>query len=66
MKNSTAIFYMIFSVIAFMLMNTVVKYLNNFSAYQIVFFRAIGTLLFTIPLLAKYKISFLGNNKNGY
>ncbi|WP_394340144.1 DMT family transporter [Lutibacter citreus] len=63
MKNSTAIFYMIFSVIAFALMNTVVKYLNDFSAYQIVFFRSIGTLLFTIPLIIKHKIPFLGNNK---
>nr|WP_111706752.1 DMT family transporter [Lutibacter citreus] len=54
---------MIFSVIAFALMNTVVKYLNDFSAYQIVFFRSIGTLLFTIPLIIKHKIPFLGNNK---
>ncbi|MDO3694132.1 DMT family transporter [Wenyingzhuangia sp. chi5] len=63
MKSSKAIFYMIFSVIAFSLMNTVVKYLNDFSAYQIVFFRSIGTLCFTIPLILKNKIPFLGNNK---
>jgi drug/metabolite transporter (DMT)-like permease len=63
MKKSTAIFYMIFSVIAFSLMNTVVKSLISFSAYQIVFFRSIGTLFFTIPLIIKYKISFFGNNK---
>ena len=54
---------MIFSVIGFSLMNTVVKYLNNFSAYQIVFFRSIGTLCFTIPLLIRYKIPILGNHK---
>ena len=63
MKNSTAIFYMILSVIAFALMNFVVKYLNGFSAYQIVFFRSIGTLLFTIPLIIRHKIPFFGNNK---
>ncbi|WP_299063501.1 DMT family transporter [uncultured Polaribacter sp.] len=63
MKNSTAIFYMIFSVIAFSFMNAVVKYLNGFSAYQIVFFRSIGTLLFVIPLIVKAKIPILGNNK---
>jgi drug/metabolite transporter (DMT)-like permease len=63
MKNSTAIFYMIFSVIAFSLMNIVVKYLSGFSAYQIVFFRSIGTLLFTIPLIIRHKIPFFGNNK---
>ncbi|OAD45587.1 multidrug transporter [Polaribacter atrinae] len=54
---------MIFSVIAFSLMNTVVKYLNDFSAYQIVFFRSIGTLFFTVPLILKAKIPILGNNK---
>ena len=63
MNNSKAIFYMIFSVIAFALMNAVVKYLNDFSAYQIVFFRSIGTLLFTIPLILKRQIPILGNNK---
>jgi len=54
---------MIFSVIAFSLMNAVVKYLNDFSAYQIVFFRSIGTLFFTVPLIIKSKTPILGNNK---
>lgn len=54
---------MILSVIAFSLMNAVVKYLTNFSAYQIVFFRSIGTLFFTIPLIITRKIPFLGNQK---
>lgn len=63
MKNSKAILYMILSVIAFSLMNTVVKYLNDFSAYQIVFFRSVGTLFFTIPLLIKNKIPMLGTQK---
>lgn len=63
MKSSTAIFYMIISVIAFSIMNAVVKYLGTFHAYQIVFFRSIGTLLFTIPLILKAKIPILGNNK---
>lgn len=63
MKNSTAIFYMILSVIAFSFMNVVVKYLDGFSAYQIVFFRSIGTLLFTIPLIIRHKIPFFGNNQ---
>ncbi|WP_246124777.1 DMT family transporter [Algibacter pacificus] len=63
MKSSTPIFYMIFSVIAFSLMNTVVKYLDDFGAYQIVFFRSIGTLFFTVPLIVKAKIPVLGNNK---
>ncbi|WP_299670381.1 DMT family transporter [uncultured Polaribacter sp.] len=63
MKHNSAIFYMIFSVIAFAIMNAVVKYLTAFNVYQIVFFRSIGTLVFTIPLILKYRISILGNNK---
>ncbi|WP_274704097.1 DMT family transporter [Polaribacter marinus] len=58
-----AILYMIFSVISFALMNAVVKYLTVFNVYQIVFFRSIGTLVFTIPLLLKYKIPILGTHK---
>ncbi|MBG7611226.1 DMT family transporter [Polaribacter sp. BAL334] len=54
---------MIFSVIAFALMNIVVKYLSNFNVYQIVFFRTLGTLAFTIPIVLKQKIPFLGNKK---
>lgn len=63
MKVSTAIRYMIFSAIAFSFMNAVAKYLSNFNAYQVVFFRSIGTLCFTIPLVIKSKIPFFGNNK---
>ncbi|MGY5355184.1 DMT family transporter [Wenyingzhuangia sp. IMCC45467] len=63
MKSSRAILYMILSVVAFSLMNTVVKYLNDFNAYQIVFFRSIGTLCFTIPLIIKRKIPILGTHK---
>ena len=63
MKKNTAIYYMIISVIAFAVMNAVVKYLNAFNVYQIVFFRAIGTLAFTLPLIIKYKIPILGTNK---
>ena len=63
MKQNKAIFYMILSVIAFALMNAVVKYLTAFNVYQVVFFRSIGTLLFTVPLILKYKIPILGSHK---
>ena len=63
MKKNKAIFYMIFSVIAFAVMNAIVKYLTAYNVYQIVFFRAIGTLAFTLPLIIKNKIPILGNNK---
>ncbi|APZ48091.1 EamA family transporter [Polaribacter reichenbachii] len=54
---------MVFSVIAFAVMNAVVKYLSAFNVYQIVFFRSIGTLVFTLPLILKSKIPVLGTNK---
>jgi len=56
-----AIQFMIISAIAFAFLNTIVKYLGNFNAYQVVFFRSIGTLFFTIPFLLKHKISIYGN-----
>ncbi|WP_420571487.1 DMT family transporter [Kordia sp.] len=58
-----AIQFMIISAIGFAFLNAIVKYLGDFNAYQIVFFRSIGTLFFTIPLLLKYKLPFSGNKK---
>ncbi|ARV07942.1 EamA family transporter [Polaribacter sp. SA4-10] len=54
---------MIFSVMAFAIMNAFVKYLTAFNVYQIVFFRSVGTLAFTIPLILKYRIPILGTHK---
>ncbi|WP_243473833.1 DMT family transporter [Winogradskyella sp. MH6] len=58
-----AIFYMVISAIAFTLLNVTVKSLGQFSVYQIVFFRALGSLFFTLPFLLKNKISIYGNKK---
>ncbi|NRD24405.1 DMT family transporter [Winogradskyella litoriviva] len=54
---------MIISALAFTFMNVFVKSLSNFSVYQIVFFRSVGSLFFTIPFLLKNKISLLGNKR---
>ncbi|RCW93335.1 EamA-like transporter family protein [Winogradskyella arenosi] len=54
---------MVISALAFTFLNVFVKTLSNFSVYQIVFFRSIGSLFFTFPFLIKNKISFLGNKK---
>ena len=54
---------MIISALAFTFLNVFVKSLNSFSVYQIVFFRSIGSLFFTIPFLLKNKIPLLGNQK---
>jgi len=54
---------MIFSVIAFSIMYIIITYLNRFSVFQILFFRSIGSLIITIPLIKIKKIPVLGNNK---
>lgn len=58
-----AIRYMIFSMMAFASMNFVVKYLDDYSAFQIAFFRAAGTLFITLPLILRKRISIWGNEK---
>jgi drug/metabolite transporter (DMT)-like permease len=54
---------MIYSIVATSIMYGVIKYLKDFSVYQIIFFRSILTLSITTPLILKNKIDFFGNNK---
>ena len=54
---------MLFSTLAFAIMNGVVKYLSEFSAFQLVFFRSIGSLIITMIYLNYKKISILGNKR---
>lgn len=54
---------MLISALAFTFLNVFVKSVNHFSVYQIVFFRALGSLFFTIPFLLKNKISILGHKR---
>lgn len=58
-----AIKYMLISSLAFACMNVTVKYLMHVNAFQIVFFRSIGSLFFTFGFLLKNEIPILGNNK---
>ena len=54
---------MIVSALAFALLNVFVKSLKDLNVYQIVFFRSLGSLFFTIPLIIKLKINIIGNAK---
>lgn len=58
-----AILFMIISAIAFSFMNTMVKYLKHFPAYELVFFRSIGTFVICIFILIKLKVPLLGNQR---
>ena len=62
MEVKKAIKYMLISTFAFACMNSTIKYLENVSTYQIVFFRAFGSLFFTFGFLIKNKIPFIGKN----
>ena len=59
-----AIVLMIISAFAFALLNVFVKKLTQFNVYQIVFFRSIGSLIFTIPFILQKNIPMLGNKKS--
>ena len=54
---------MLVSAFAFSCMNSAVKYLVDMSAFEIVFFRSVGTLVLTSGYLYGKKIPALGNNK---
>lgn len=54
---------MLVSALAFTCMNSVVKYLADMNAFEIVFFRSVGTLFLTFGYLYKNKIPAFGNNK---
>jgi len=63
MDTKKSIKYMLISTFAFACMNATVKYLENVSAYQIVFFRSLSSLFFTFGFLLKNRVPILGNNK---
>ena len=63
MKQNQSIYFMVYSVIATSLMFAIIKYLKDFSVYQIIFFRALISLSFTTPLILLTKTKILGNNK---
>jgi len=54
---------MLLAVFFFSLMNLFVKLLPHIPAVEIVFFRALVSLIISIVLLKAYKINFWGNNK---
>ncbi|MBP2832677.1 DMT family transporter [Aquimarina sp. U1-2] len=52
---------MLLSAVSFTAMNIMVKYLSHFGGGQLVFFRAFGSLFFTMSYLLWHKIPILGN-----
>lgn len=54
---------MLLSILAFTVMNSLVKYLESVPPFQIVFFRAVGTLLLCLILLKIRRIPIFGNKR---
>lgn len=54
---------MVISALAFTFLNVFVKMLDRFDIAQIIFFRSIGSLFFTVGFLLRSKTSPLGNKK---
>ncbi len=54
---------MLLSTLFFAMMSTMVKYLKDFGAFQLVFFRSLGTLVFTTSFIIYWKIPLWGNQK---
>ncbi|MEB8328032.1 DMT family transporter [Flavobacteriaceae bacterium KMM 6897] len=58
-----AIFFMLLSTLGFTFMNVFVKYLVHFNANELVFFRSLGSLIFTMFYLLQQGIPLLGNQR---
>ena len=58
-----AIRFMVIGMLAFACLNFMVKYLEHLSAFQLVFFRAAGTLFITLPVIYYRKLNPFGNKK---
>lgn len=58
-----AVRYMLLSTVSFTLMNATAKYLDAFSTYEIIFFRALGSFVLCVFLLSKNGINILGNQR---
>ena len=54
---------MLLSTLSFAFMNALVKYLIDYSTFQLVFFRSLGSLGITFAILKSQKISVWGNQK---
>lgn len=60
---SKGVQHMLVAGIFFSMMNLGVKYLSNIPAIEVVFFRCIISVVISVAMLRKAKISLLGNNK---
>lgn len=58
-----AVRFMVIGMLGFACLNFIVKYLDHISAFQLVFFRAVGTLFITLPILYVKNLNPFGNKR---
>jgi drug/metabolite transporter (DMT)-like permease len=63
MDIKKAVYFMLLSTLAFTAMNGLLKFLTSYSAYQMVFFRSLGSLVFTFGFLLSRGIPVLGTHR---
>jgi len=63
MDLKKAVYFMLLSTLAFTAMNGLLKFLTSYSAYQMVFFRSLGSLVFTFGFLLSRGIPVLGTHR---
>ncbi len=62
-QHLKALQFMLISVFAFTIMNTLIKYLQHLPAFELVFFRSISSSIICFFLLTKQGIPVLGNQR---
>lgn len=60
---SSAVSLMLLATLCFSLMNVLVKFISHIPVIEIVFFRALITLLISLVMLRRAKVSIWGNNR---
>ena len=60
---SKGVRYMVLATILFSVVQVLVKYLDNYPFFELIFFRSIVSLVISVIVIKKGKISLLGNNK---
>jgi drug/metabolite transporter (DMT)-like permease len=58
-----AILYMILAALFFTVLNASIRFVDHLPTMQIVFFRALGTVIFCLTIIAKNNIPILGKNR---
>lgn len=62
-KNRQGVVYMLISVFFFAIMNALAKYFQNIPAHELIFFRSLFSIVFSVSYLRAHRISVWGNNK---